>query len=150
MILYSIKSFPGAPGHEIAKFDGDFNVEAIYNITADMQGHAVCDCPGWPRKRTCKHIRILNRFAAAGKINTDEFYCYETQTWHRPLAADLLANADQQPQAGEIVSNEQKPEPFQEEHVMEDWRYAARVASVETIPAPPPPTPPSTGFRRRV
>src|ERR1035437_2100904 len=76
MILYNIKRGPHS--FAIAKFDADLNLLAAYNTDGDY-----CSCPAGPRP-TCRHRKMLPRML--GKVDTDEFYCYETQTWHQPLA----------------------------------------------------------------
>jgi hypothetical protein len=78
MILYSIRR--GPKGHQITKFDDDFNPAATYDVSV-----GACSCPAGPRP-TCRHRKMLSRMLA--KVDTDEFYCYETQTWHRPLSAE--------------------------------------------------------------
>ena len=77
MILYNIKR--GPHGFAIGKFDEDLNLLAAYNTDSDY-----CSCPAGPRP-TCRHRKMLPRML--GRVDTDEFYCYETQTWHQPLAA---------------------------------------------------------------
>ena len=77
MILYSIRR--GPKGHVITKFDDDFNVEASYDVTVGS-----CTCPAGPRP-TCRHRKMLPRMLP--KVGQPEFYCYETQSWHRPVEA---------------------------------------------------------------
>ena len=75
--LYNIKR--GPHGYAIGKFDRDLNLLAAYNTSTDY-----CSCPAGPRP-TCRHRKMLPRMLA--KVDQPEFYCYETQTWHRPLEA---------------------------------------------------------------
>lgn len=84
--LYSIRSVSG--GYIIAKFDDDFNIDATYNLTdTDDTNHPVhCDCPSWPRKHSCKHTQMLDKFLQRGKIDTDWMYDPKTSSWHQPLA----------------------------------------------------------------
>lgn len=81
--LYNCRT--GHNGFMMAKFDSDFNVAGIYTITTKANA-MICDCPGWPRREVCKHTRMVNIFALAGLIDTNTFYCYEAQSWHRPIA----------------------------------------------------------------
>lgn len=85
MILYACRtSTPDA--YVIAKFDEDFNVAATYNLTALTKvTDWSCDCPAGPRP-SCRHRKMLQAFLAANAVDTDRFYCYETQSWHQPLA----------------------------------------------------------------
>ena len=84
-VLYNIKR--GPHGYGIGKFDQDLNLLAAYNTSTDY-----CSCPAGPRP-TCRHRKMLPRMLS--RVATDEFYCYETQTWHQPLAreAPLEGNA---------------------------------------------------------
>lgn len=84
MILYNLRST--ATGFRIAKFDEFMDVEAVYNLTptGKVGQPFACDCPASQRP-SCKHRKMVNRFVLANKQDTDEFYCYETQTWHRPI-----------------------------------------------------------------
>ena len=75
--LYNIKR--GPHGYAIGKFDRDLNLLAAYNTSTDY-----CSCPAGPRP-TCRHRKMLPRVLS--KVDQPEFYCYETQTWHRPLEA---------------------------------------------------------------
>jgi hypothetical protein len=77
--LYNCYSTP--TGHRIVKFDSLLNVEAVYNL--DPLGH--CDCPASTRP-SCKHRKMMPIFVKAGAVNSDRFLCYETQTWHKPVA----------------------------------------------------------------
>lgn len=78
-ILYNCYSTP--QGHRIVKFDSLLNVEAVYNL--DPLGH--CDCPASTRP-SCRHRKMMPIFVKAGAVNSDRFLCYETQTWHKPVA----------------------------------------------------------------
>lgn len=86
MILYNLRKT--SDGFMFAKFGPDFNVEAVYHLTAVQCGVASivnynCDCPAGGRP-SCKHRKMLTRMIP--KADSDEFYCYETQSWHKPLA----------------------------------------------------------------
>ena len=85
--LYNCYSTP--QGHRIVKFDSLLPVEAVYNLSQarDSKGkpYLSCDCPAGPRP-SCKHRKMLSAFALAGAVNSDRFLCYETQTWHKPVA----------------------------------------------------------------
>ncbi len=82
-ILYNLRRT--ADGYIIAKFDEDFNVAGVYTLSPQGRGLA-CDCPAGPRP-SCKHRKMVPIFAAAGRIDTSAFYCYETQQWHQPIPA---------------------------------------------------------------
>ena len=82
MILYNIKR--GPHGFAIGKFDEDLNLLAAYNT--DLK---YCSCPAGPRP-SCRHRKMLPRMIS--RVDTDEFYCYETQTWHLPLAREALGS----------------------------------------------------------
>lgn len=77
------------PGHyKMAKFDSDFNVAAVYDLTAKGAGYS-CNCPASARVvkyKPCKHQRMLPYML--GAVNTDRFYDPETGRWHQPLAID--------------------------------------------------------------
>lgn len=89
MILYNLRKT--SDGFILAKFGPDFNVEAVYhlaNIRGQYQSKGTvhqwtCDCPAGHRP-SCKHRKMLPRMIP--KADTDSFYCYETQSWHKPLA----------------------------------------------------------------
>ena len=95
--LYNIKR--GPHGYAIGKFDRDLNLLAAYNTDTKY-----CSCPAGPRP-TCRHRKMLPRMLA--KVDQPEFYCYETQTWHRPLEAFGLEPSErgaEQALLGEAVS----------------------------------------------
>ena len=75
--LYNIHRGPA--GFTIGKFDSSLNLLAAYDVDPKH-----CTCPAGPRP-SCRHRKMLPRMLA--KVNTPEFYCYETNTWHRPLQA---------------------------------------------------------------
>ena len=77
--LYAIRR--GPHGSILDKFDTDLNFLAEYNVAPDY-----CSCPAGPRP-SCRHRKMLPRML--GKVGLPEFYCYETNTWHRPLPAEL-------------------------------------------------------------
>jgi hypothetical protein len=77
MILYSIRR--GPKGHTITKFDEDMNPVAVYDVSVGS-----CTCPAGPRP-TCRHRKMLARMLPC--VNSPDFYCYETNTWHRPITA---------------------------------------------------------------
>lgn len=83
MNLYNLRSV--AEGHfQIAKFDAEFNVEAVYDLT---EGGKRCSCPAGARNiilKPCKHRKMLRLMM--GACNTDRFFDPETETWHEPLA----------------------------------------------------------------
>lgn len=99
MNLYNLRIL--AEGHyAMAKFDPDFNVEAIYNLHAKGVGYS-CDCPAGQRSvklKPCKHQRMLPFML--GAVNTDRFYDPEAGRWHQPLAGE----------ANEIASGVTEPE----------------------------------------
>lgn len=80
MILYNLRKT--SDGFMLAKFGPDFNVEAVYHLQPQVGGYT-CDCPAGHRP-SCKHRKMLARMIP--KADSDEFYCYETQSWHKPLA----------------------------------------------------------------
>lgn len=112
--LYNIRR--GPHGYTIAKFDRDLTLLAAYNTAPDY-----CDCPAGPRP-TCRHRKMLPRMLS--RVDTDAFYCYETNTWSHPL----IGSSD--PVASE-ASSSQEPEP-----------------PIEPMPIPQP-KPASVGIRRR-
>lgn len=125
--LYNVRTADN--GWMLAKFCNDFNVAGIYTVTAGDP--PTCDCPGWPRKRTCKHVRMVSVFALRGAIDTNEFYCYETQQWHLPLAHLGL---EDDPSAKRAIEAASKP--------------VETVSSLQPEPALQPPQSKSTGIRR--
>lgn len=81
-ILYSLRRHPS--GFMIAKFDADMNVAAIYHLRSIPMGYYACECPAGARPN-CKHRRMVPIFLASNAVDSDRFYCYETQMWHRPI-----------------------------------------------------------------
>lgn len=79
-ILYNLRKT--SDGFMLAKFGPDFNVEAVYHLQPQAGGYT-CDCPAGHRP-SCKHRKMIARMIP--KADSDEFYCYETQSWHKPLA----------------------------------------------------------------
>src|ERR1017187_5811710 len=92
MNLYNIKR--GPHGYAIAKFDEALNLLAAYDTSAKS-----CSCPAGPRP-TCRHRKMLPRML--GNVDTDAFYCYETNVWHRPLA----------PTGGNVGSSTPEPKAY--------------------------------------
>lgn len=68
----------------MAKFDGDFNVAAIYHLSTNHRGGYDCECPAGGRP-SCKHRKMVPIFLAAKAVDTLQFYEYETQMWHQPI-----------------------------------------------------------------
>ena len=87
MNLYNLRSL--APNKfQMAKFDSDFNVAAVYNLEAKGGGFT-CDCPANNRSvvlKPCKHKRMM--LVMLGAVNTDHFYDPETRNWCQPIAVD--------------------------------------------------------------
>lgn len=81
--LYAMRS-AGPSTLAIAKFDDDFNVAETYTI--EIHGSRMsCSCPAGVRP-SCRHRNMVGTFTLANAINSDNFYCYETQLWYRPIA----------------------------------------------------------------
>ena len=121
--LYNIKR--GPHGYAIGKFDRDLNLLAAYNTSTDY-----CSCPAGPRP-TCRHRKMLPRMLA--KVDQPEFYCYETQTWHRPLEAFGLEPSERGAEAALAAAGGNKV--VQEQLEMEDITQAAS----EMLNSPPSP-----------
>ena len=101
MILYSIRRGPN--GHTITKFDDDFNPVATYDVTVGS-----CTCPAGPRP-TCRHRKMLPRMLP--KVGQPEFYCYETQSWHRPVEAYGVEPSEAgASEASDYIAQEAEPE----------------------------------------
>lgn len=138
--LYNIRR--GPHGYQLGKFDRDLNLLAIYDTDAKH-----CTCPAGTRP-TCKHRKMLPRMLA--RVNTNEFYCYETQTWSRPLAqmADEY-RGEPKPPPVDLGVNEERQEPV----VPDNWREVVHLANVETttpvMPSSPRAAAPTSGIRRR-
>ena len=139
MILYSIRR--GPRGHSITKFDEDLNPVASYDVSVGS-----CTCPAGPRP-TCRHRKMLARMLP--KVDSVQFYCYETQTWHRPLQGEAVSKIEppteskmQPPDNGELIEAELFPEPPK----VETFANRPYQASMETVTAP---TPAPTTLRRR-
>ena len=100
-ILYNLRLL--APNHyAMGKFDEDFNVAAIYNLTPRGQGYA-CDCPAGQRSvklKPCKHQRMLPYMV--GAVNTERFYDPETRLWHQPLQGFRNGDGDGLPDAAPV------------------------------------------------
>lgn len=151
--LYALRTH--TLGYQMAKFDADFNVAAVYSLTATetKPTEIVCDCPGWLRRAMCKHVRMLHIFQKAEAINTDRFYCYETQTWHQPIqtygegeasaakAAALPTNAGEGPGAVHARGSPLIASPSQE---LPLDRITGSGGRGQPAPSPTPPS----GLRR--
>ena len=100
MNLYNLRIV--GPGHfAMAKFDPDFNVEAVYNLIAKGIGYT-CDCPANNRSvvlKPCKHKRMIPLMM--GAVNTDRFYDPEKGQWHQPLASEASGGEAQAPLVAE-------------------------------------------------
>lgn len=83
MILYSVRSISEA--YLIAKFNSDFDVEASYEVSP-----TACTCPAFHRRQSCKHQDILAKFIIREKVDTEWFYCRETDDWHNPLGLESM------------------------------------------------------------
>lgn len=144
MILYSIRRGPN--GHTITKFDDDFNPVATYDVTVGS-----CTCPAGPRP-TCRHRKMLPRMLP--KVGQPEFYCYETQSWHRPIEAHGAEPSERgASEASEFISHEQDASVVSESitptscdcYTMDECderagcQILASEASVGPEPEPPPP-----------
>lgn len=82
-ILYNMRTV-GDKTYSITKFDDDLNVEATYTLRAISKTEFSCDCPAGPRP-SCRHRKMIPFFAVHGAIDSNRFYCYDTQMWHTPL-----------------------------------------------------------------
>lgn len=86
--LYNLRII-GPDKYAVAKFDEDFNVEAVYELTRHGAGFR-CSCPAGLRTvklKPCKHQRMLPFML--GAVNTDRFFDPERGQWHQPMTADL-------------------------------------------------------------
>lgn len=101
MNLYNLKQL--APNKfQLAKFDEDFNVAAIYNIEPH-RGDWSCDCPANQRTvvlKKCKHRRMMPLML--GACNTDRFFDPNTGNWLQPLG-DI-----DRPQAKPSIASEEE------------------------------------------
>ena len=92
--LYALRLLSGTSVSEMAKFDEDFNVAAVYHL--EPKGFSyTCDCPANLRSvvtKPCKHKRIMP--VMLGAVNTDRFYEPESRSWCQPLAPDLVGEAE--------------------------------------------------------
>ena len=81
--LYSLRKAPeGAEGEfTILKFDRDFNLLSMYELTADS-----CVCPQGSRGKPCRHRKLLPEFIAKGHTNDGWFLDWDTRQWREPLA----------------------------------------------------------------
>lgn len=153
--LYNIKR--GPHGYAIGKFDRDLNLLAAYNTSTDY-----CSCPAGPRP-TCRHRKMLPRMLA--KVDQPEFYCYETQTWHRPLEAFGLEPSERGAEAAlaaaggnKVVQGQlemeaatklhQQIEEDLEEPYVEPVLSGAKIIGID-IGFQPPTSAPSPTIRRR-
>lgn len=127
MNLYNLRiTTPGK--FQMAKFDTDFNVEAVYDLEA--KGHSyTCNCPANNRTvitKPCKHKRMLPLML--GAVNTDRFYDPVTGSWSQPLG-DLV-----RPQAVEVEGREALPDV----HLAGEACLVASEASVIEAAEEPP------------
>jgi len=95
MSIYNLKML--APNkYQMAKFDEEFNVQAVYNLLPASKGQGyTCDCPANNRTvitKLCRHRRMLPLML--GAVNTDRFYEPETGSWCEPLGDLLRPTAD--------------------------------------------------------
>lgn len=67
---------------QITKFNQDLEVESSYpmNFIENARGgYYDCQCPA--SKFDCRHKSILKAFQAAGEIDGERFYCFETKNF---------------------------------------------------------------------
>lgn len=79
MILYNCKQALDDGHYVVTKFDDDMNIESSY-VTSLSE----CECPAGVRQ-SCRHRQMLPHFIGEDKINTDWFFCFDDQTWHKPF-----------------------------------------------------------------
>ena len=141
MTLYNIRR--GPHGFSLAKFDENLNLLAAYDVDPKY-----CSCPAGPRP-TCRHRKMLPRMLS--KVDTAEFYCYETQTWHQPLAAPADNVGSEAEAYGKMdttyLEAAREINKFEREAVEAMAKEPPKVER-EPIPAPAQPAA-SGGIRRR-
>lgn len=70
------------PNYRVTKFDEDLNVESSYVMNympSANGGYYDCQCPA--SKFDCRHKAIAKEIEAAGKVDSDAFFCFETRTF---------------------------------------------------------------------
>lgn len=166
MILYNLRKT--SDGFMLAKFGPDFNVEAVYHLQPIKdhlssqygQVNYACDCPAGGRP-SCKHRKMLARMIP--KADSDEFYCYETQSWHKPLAPagvePMQDKLDAFYATVEEVTSEASSEPtepdlfikgYLTDQVEAGWRVDPETGKVHNPTAESTTTNQPPTFRRRV
>ena len=123
--LYNLRVL--APNHfAMAKFNSDFNVEAVYELVVKGSGYT-CNCPAGQRTvklKPCKHQRMMPFML--GAVNTNRFYDPDTGNWAAPLAG-MDAVIDNEPP---VVETGNPIAAAATNHLLEDM-----------IPQPPVETP---------
>lgn len=69
----------------ITKFNSDLDVLSSYHMTwfeGSNKGYYDCACPA--TKFDCRHKTILAKIEASKKVDSEEFYCFETNEFLRP------------------------------------------------------------------
>lgn len=108
MILYNCKaSLDRDDSFVVTKFDADMNIESSY-----LTSLSECECPAGVRP-TCRHRQMLPHFIASGRADSEWFFCYDDQSWHRPFEG-----IDEEPEpsvanlAGERYATATEPAPL--------------------------------------
>ena len=128
--LYSLRSLPAASEWIITKFDGDYNVESVYAVSATG-----CSCPQ-SHKPTCRHRKMLPLFLSLKHVDDGWFLDWDTRLWRKPLASEAIPS--QPPTERERVA------AFEEENYDCVAAEPPTPAEVEPV-APAPSAPPSVG-----
>jgi hypothetical protein len=103
MILYNLRTIND--GFLMAKFDEDFNVEAVYDIrlATDIGTGQIkysCSCPS--AKQPCKHVKALD--IMIDRADTGWFLCLEDKSWHEPIDPDYYAPQLEKAREAELKS----------------------------------------------
>jgi hypothetical protein len=68
-VAYFLSEIPAdwGRGFELAKSVPDASEESVYHVNVDGQ-HSTCDCRGFERWRSCKHLATLLELVEEGKL----------------------------------------------------------------------------------
>lgn len=79
--LYQVRSTNDPSQWVVKKVDFDFNPSGEYHVSRVGAGHnLMCDCFAGT-KSTCRHRTMLPIFEFENKIDTNQWYNFDKQSW---------------------------------------------------------------------
>lgn len=88
LTYYKVDSVPDHPQSvKISKFDEDLAVQSSYVMNfleSKTGGYWDCPCPAV--RFDCRHKSILKSIQDAKKVDSGQFFCFETKSFHNLVA----------------------------------------------------------------